>query len=90
MDIILFQQTVKIRKITYLFSRVIKSIICLATYNWHGFMEHYRGPDYLSVLQEYDNELRSKEKWSDEGGSYEDARELFWEVMRERGITIWD
>lgn len=74
----------------YRLRKAMKSIICLVTYHFNQFSEHYHGPDYLAILQDYDNELRAKVKYSDEEGSYEDARELLWEIAGDKGLNIWE
>ena len=79
-----------IRRLTYWSGRVIKSIFCLITYQWEQYLEHYHGPDYQAIIQDYDNELRAKIKYTDEEGSYEDARDILWEVYESRGLSIWD
>ena len=69
---------------------IIKSILASITYRFDSFLDHYHGPDYRIIIQDYDNALRGKIKYTDEEGSFEDARDLLWEQLEGRGLTIWD
>jgi hypothetical protein len=44
--------------------------------------------DYYAALCAVSNELRSKIKYTDEVGSWEAARELFFEVLRDEGVEL--
>jgi hypothetical protein len=70
--------------------KVIVSIVASIAYQIESFHECYLGQDYKAVIQDYDNALRSKIKWTDEEGSYEDARDILWEEMQSRGLKVWD
>ena len=74
------------RKLLDIFVSIIASIM----YQIECFMEHYNGRKYKSVIQDYDNFLRSKIKHTDEEGSYEDARDELWAQAKDRGLSIWD
>jgi hypothetical protein len=80
----------KFRRFNYLLGKVVKSIICEVMYRRESFMEHFHGPDYLGALQDYDNELRAKIKWTNEVGSWRDARELLFQEMEDRNLKIWE
>jgi hypothetical protein len=81
-----------LRKLTYLYSRVIyklgctfKSTLSLVMYNKESFIEHYRGPDYAAAVEEFSNFL----KWEYKAGRQIDpweAREKLSEILYNRGI----
>ena len=70
--------------------RVFKSIIALIACQCNDFLDHYHGIKYRAILQDYDNALRSKIKYTDEEGSFKDARDLLWAEVRVHGLSIWD
>jgi len=74
------------RKLLDIFVSIIASIM----YQIECFMEHYNGRKYKSVIQDYDNALRSKIKYTDEDGSYEDARDILYAQAKAWGVNIWD
>jgi hypothetical protein len=78
-----------IRSLIYRLGCALKATLSCLLYNRVSFLEHYHGPDYLAVIQDYDNELRAKIK-SDEDGSYYDAREKLYEACEDRGVKIWE
>ena len=82
---------VEMRKtITYRVKDVFSSILASIMYRTETFLDHYNGPKYKSVIQDYDNALRAKIKYTDEEGSYEDARDMLWDEMQTAGLTVWD
>ena len=78
----------RLRKFTYWSSRVIKSIICMIVWKTEQFLDHYRGPKYLGIIQELDIELRSKVEYTDEEGSFDEARDILWEIAKDRGLQL--
>jgi hypothetical protein len=70
--------------------RIISSILASISYNIDSFKEHYHGPDYKAILQDYDNILRTKLKYTEEVGSFEEARDVLWETLADRGLSVWD
>ena len=70
--------------------KIFNSIIASITYRSDSFLLHYHGPDYIAAIQDYDNALRAKVKWTEEEGTFYDAREMLYEAMQNRGINIWD
>jgi hypothetical protein len=85
----------KFRRFNYSLGKVIKSIIASVMYRRESFLEHYHGPEYMAVLQDYDNVLRNKIKHTNsagcsEVGSYYDARELLFEELEEHNLKIWE
>ena len=67
--------------------RVFSAFICTVVYHWQDFKFHLEGPDLRIVLEKYDGELRSKIKYTDEEGSYEEARDMLWKIMDESGLS---
>jgi hypothetical protein len=57
-------------------TKTIASILVTIAYRFEGFLDHYRGPQYRTLLRDYDNMLRNKIKYTNEKGSYDDARVL--------------
>ena len=74
------------RKLSDIFASIIASI----AYRIDSFLDHYHGPDYKFLIQDYDEFLRSKIKYTDEVGSFDEARDELWKKLNERGLTIWD
>ena len=70
--------------------KIIVSILASIAYRISSFGEHYRGPKYLAVLQDFDNFLRSKIKYTDHQGSYDDARDELWAQLKDRNIDLWE
>ena len=75
---------------TYKFLKVIKSIVSLIAYQFNQFLEHYRGPEYRAVLQDFDNALRAKIKYDNEEGSFEEARYMLEDELKLRNLSLWD
>lgn len=71
-------------------TKIINSILASILYRRESFLGHYHGPDMMAAIQEYDNRLRSKIKYTDDYGSFEEARDMLWDEMSERNIKIWD
>jgi len=76
--------------ITERVKRIINATLAAICYRYDSFLDHYHGPDYKFLIQEYDEYLRSKLKYTEEHGSYEDARDALWKHLQDRGLTIWD
>ena len=70
--------------------KIINSIFASIYSRSESFMDHYNGPKYRAVIQDYDNFLRNQIKHTDHQGSYEDARDELWSQMRTWGLKIWD
>ena len=77
-------------KIRYKFFQIISSIIASISYRIDSFLDHYHGPDYKFLIQDYDEFLRSKLEYTEELGSFGKARDELWAKLNERGLTIWD
>ena len=71
-------------------TKITVSILASIAYRIESFREHYQGPDMMRAIEEYDNALRSKIKYTDDDGSFEEARDMLWDEMSERNIKIWD
>ena len=69
---------------------IIKAALSALMYRKESFLLHYHGPDLMAAIQEYDNIVRAKCKYTDEEGSWEDARDLLWEIINNKGLSIWD
>ena len=70
--------------------KIINSIFASIYSRSDSFLDHYHGPDFKIVLQDYDNFLRGEIKYTDHQGSYEDARDELWAQLRDKGLTLWD
>ena len=70
--------------------KIINSIFAAICYRYDSFLDHYNGPDYKFLIQDYDEFLRSKIKYTEEVGSFDEARDELWKKLNERGLTIWD
>ena len=70
--------------------KIINSIFGAIYYRSESFMDHYNGPKYRAVIQDYDNFLRDQIKHTDNQGSYDDARDELYAHLRDRGLTLWD
>lgn len=56
------------------------------------FEDAQHGSKYLTTLQDLDNYFRDLEKHSNNKKIVEKAswvREVFWEILKERDITLW-
>jgi len=47
-------------------------------WKWHG------------IVQDLDNQLRGRIKHGDERGSYQEARDLLYELVHDSGLGIWE
>ena len=74
------------RKLLDIFVSIIASIM----YQVECWTEHYNGPKYKSVIQDYDNFLRDQIKHTDNQGSYDDARDELYAQAKAWGVSIWD
>ena len=74
------------RKLSDIFASIIASI----AYRIESFLDHYNGPKYRAVIQDYDNFLRNEIKHTEHQGSYEEARNELWDEMSAMGLKIWD
>ena len=79
-----------IKTITYRVKRIINATLAVICYRYESFLDHYHGPDYKFLIQDCDEYLRSKIKYTEEHGSYEEAREELNKHLRDRNLTIWD
>ena len=70
--------------------KIINSVFAAICYRSESFLDHYNGPKYRAVIQDYDNFLRNEIKHTEHQGSYEDARDELWSQMRTWGLKIWD
>jgi len=70
--------------------KIINSIFASIYSRSESFMDHYNGPKYRAVIQDYDNFLRNQIKHTDHQGSYDDARDELWAQLRDRDLTTWD
>ena len=74
----------------YRVKRIINSVFAVIYSRSDSFLDHYNGPKYRAVIQDYDNFLRGEIKHTDHQGSYEDARDELWAQLKDRGLTVWD
>jgi len=79
-----------VEMITERVKRIIKATLAAICYRYDSFLDHYNGPDYKFLIQDYDEFLRSKIKYTEEVGSFDEARDELWKKLNERGLTIWD
>ena len=77
----------KYRKLTYLLSKVIKSIVCLFTYNLEQYREHYHGPDTRAAIDDFSNYLKWEYKAGNTLDPY-DTREKLWEFLNDRNVMF--
>ncbi len=53
-----------------------------------AFNQANNGAKYYLALEELAEKLRAKVKYSEEAGSWETAKELFWQVLHECDVTL--
>ena len=70
--------------------KIINSIFGAIYSQSESFMDHYNGPKYRAVIQDYDNFLRDQIKHTDNQGSYDDARDELYAQLNDRGLVLWD
>jgi len=76
--------------ITERVKRIIKATLAAICYRYDSFLDHYNGPKYRCVIEDYDNFLRNEIKHTDHRGSYKEARNELWDEMSAMGLKIWD
>lgn len=55
-----------------------------------AFDNAVRADEFTAAISDYSNALRQRIKYAGEVGSFEEARDLLWECLREYGILDLD